>query len=58
MKEKMNKILFLFFFSISIRTVPKMELFICGKIMVFGTSHERGFLVFGVSNAKHLIRML
>ena len=24
------------------------------KILAFGTSHERGFLVFGVSNAKYL----
>ena len=42
--------------SIFIRTVPKMERY-CScvvKIITFGTSHKRGFLVFGVSNAKYL----
>ena len=39
----MNKIL-LFFFSISIRTVPKMELFICGKNYgIWNISLERFF---------------
>ena len=42
--------------SIFIRTVPKMERY-CScvvKIITFGTSHERGFLVFCVPNAKYL----
>jgi len=46
----------LYFFNISIRTVPKIEWY-CSyviKIMAFGTSHERDFLMFGVSNAKYL----
>ena len=42
--------------SIFICTVPKMERY-CScvlKIITFGTSHKRGFLVFGVPNAKYL----
>ena len=42
--------------SIFICTVPKMEQY-CScvvKIITFGTSHERGFLVFCVPNAKYL----
>ena len=27
----------------------------CAKIMIFGTSHEGGFLVFGVPNAKYFL---
>ena len=42
--------------SIFIHTVPKMERY-CScvvKIITFGTSHKRDFLVFGVPNAKYL----
>ena len=41
-----------FFFSISIRTVPKMKQY-CSyvpNIIAFKISHERGFLVFDVPN--------
>ena len=42
--------------SIFIYTVPKMERYYSCvvKIITFGTSHKRGFLVFGMSNAKYL----
>ena len=51
-REEMNKKKI----SIFIRIVPKMEQY-CScvvKIITFGTSHERGFLMFGVPNAKYL----
>ena len=53
MKEKVKNY---FFFSIFIRTIPKMERY-CShgvKIMRFETPYKRGFLVFDVSNAKYL----
>ena len=46
----------IFFFSIFVLTVPRMERY-CSclpNIITFRTSHEKGFLVFGVPNAKYL----
>ena len=45
-----------FFFSIFYRTILKMERY-CScvpNIIALRTSHGRGFLVFGVPNAKYL----
>ena len=45
-----------FFYSIFFHTIPKMERY-CScvpNIIAFRTSHRRGFLVFGVPNAKYL----
>ena len=45
-----------FFYSIFFHTIPKMERY-CScvlNIITFRTSHGRGFLVFGVPNAKYL----
>ena len=49
----MNKI---FFFSISVRTVPKMERYCScvSNFITFRISHKRGFLVSSVPNAKYL----
>ena len=45
-----------FFFSTSVRTVPKMERYYSrvSKFIGFRTPHEKGFLVFSVTNAKYL----
>ena len=43
--------------STSVRTIPKMERY-CSRIskfIGFRKPHEKGFLVFGVSNAKYLV---
>ena len=42
-----------FFFCIAVRTIPKMEQYYSCvlKFIGFRTSHEKGFLVFGVPNA-------
>ena len=52
--EKWNKKVF--FYSTSIRTIPKMERYYLrmSKFIGYRTSHEKGFLVFGVPNAKYL----
>ena len=46
----------IFFLSIFIRTVLKIEwYYLCvQKIMIFGTTYGRGFLVFDMSNVKYL----
>ena len=53
-REKWNKIVF--FYSTSVRTVPKMERYYSRKSKFIGyrISHEKGFLMFGVPNAKYL----
>ena len=53
-REKWNKKLF--FYSTSIRTIPKMKRY-CSRVSKFigyRTPHEKGFLVFGMPNAKYL----
>ena len=55
MKEKMNKKLYTF---LAFQSVPfhlwNSTVHMRVKIMVFETSHERDFLVFGVSYVKYL----
>ena len=56
MKRERNGIKKYFFYSTFVYTVPKIERY-CSRVSKFigcRTPHEKGFLVFGVPNAKYL----